>query len=99
MNDETSRLPHATSPANDAAPPLPSQSQNPGGARSPRSNKSGVAVGLGTLLGALLLLYGTGTYIVRMDQPYSRIADTLLDYQYWAASDPQKSIYDDTGWT
>jgi hypothetical protein len=34
-----------------------------------------------------------------MDQPYSRIADSLLDYQYWAASDPQKSIYDDTGWT
>jgi hypothetical protein len=34
-----------------------------------------------------------------MDQPYSRIADTLLDYQYWAANDPQKSIYDDTGWT
>jgi hypothetical protein len=40
-----------------------------------------------------------GTYVVRMDQPYSRIADTLLDYQYWAANDPQKSIYDDTGWT
>jgi hypothetical protein len=34
-----------------------------------------------------------------MDQPYSRIADTLLDYQYWATNDPQKSIYDDTGWT
>ena len=34
-----------------------------------------------------------------MDQPYSRIADTLLDYQYWAANDPQKNIYDDTGWT
>ncbi len=34
-----------------------------------------------------------------MDQPYSRIADALLDYQYWAANDPQKSIYDDTGWT
>ena len=34
-----------------------------------------------------------------MDQPYSRIADTLLDYQYWAPNDPQKAIYDDTGWT
>src|SRR5260370_1014274 len=34
-----------------------------------------------------------------MEQPYSRIADALLDYQYWAASDPQKSIYDDTSWT
>jgi hypothetical protein len=40
-----------------------------------------------------------GSYILRMDQPYSRIADALLDYQYWAANDPQKSIYDDTGWT
>ncbi|HEV2445119.1 MAG TPA: hypothetical protein VGS58_04325, partial [Candidatus Sulfopaludibacter sp.] len=43
--------------------------------------------------------FPAGSYLVRMDQPYSRIADTLLDYQYWAANDPQKSIYDDTGWT
>ena len=43
--------------------------------------------------------FPAGSYVVRMDQPYSRIADTLLDYQYWAADDPQKSIYDDTGWT
>ena len=43
--------------------------------------------------------FPAGTYVVRMDQPYSRIADTLLDYQYWAPNDPQKSIYDDTGWT
>jgi len=43
--------------------------------------------------------FPAGSYILRMDQPYSRIADTLLDYQYWAANDPQKSIYDDTGWT
>jgi hypothetical protein len=34
-----------------------------------------------------------------MDQPYSRIADTLLDYQYWAPDDPQRNPYDDTGWT
>src|SRR6202007_1173900 len=43
--------------------------------------------------------FPAGSYILRMDQPYSRIADTLLDYQYWAANDPQKQIYDDTGWT
>ena len=43
--------------------------------------------------------FAAGSYLVRMDQPYSRIADALLDYQYWAANDPQKSIYDDTGWT
>src|SRR5256714_7141437 len=34
-----------------------------------------------------------------MDQPYSRIADALLDYQYWSPNDPQKNVYDDTGWT
>ena len=34
-----------------------------------------------------------------MDQPYSRIADTLLDRQYWAPDDPQKHPYDDTGWS
>ncbi|MFN7994070.1 MAG: M14 family zinc carboxypeptidase [Bryobacteraceae bacterium] len=43
--------------------------------------------------------FPAGTYILRMDQPYSRIADALLDYEYWAPNDPQKSIYDDTGWT
>jgi hypothetical protein len=43
--------------------------------------------------------FPVGTYVLRMDQPYSRIADTLLDYQYWASNDPQKAIYDDTGWT
>jgi hypothetical protein len=44
-------------------------------------------------------IFPAGTYVLRMDQPYSRIADTLLDYQYWATNDPQKAIYDDTGWT
>ncbi len=43
--------------------------------------------------------FAAGSYIVRMDQPYSRIADALLDYQYWAPNDPQKNPYDDTGWT
>jgi len=43
--------------------------------------------------------FPAGSYIVRMDQPYSRIADALLDYQYWSPDDPQKSPYDDTGWT
>src|SRR3989475_4771937 len=43
--------------------------------------------------------FPAGSYIVRMDQPYSRIADALLDYQYWSPTDPQTSIYDDTAWT
>src|SRR6478736_100851 len=41
----------------------------------------------------------SGSYIVRMDQPYSRVADALLDHQYWSPNDPQKTPYDDTGWT
>ena len=43
--------------------------------------------------------FPAGSYIVRMDQPYSRIADALLDYQYWAPDEPQRNPYDDTGWT
>ena len=43
--------------------------------------------------------FPAGSYIVRMDQPYSRIADALLDYQYWSPDDPQRTPYDDTGWT
>jgi len=43
--------------------------------------------------------FPSGTYILRMDQPYSRIADALLDYQYWSPRDPQQNVYDDTGWT
>ncbi|MGA9995750.1 MAG: M14 family zinc carboxypeptidase [Pyrinomonadaceae bacterium] len=42
--------------------------------------------------------FPAGSYILRMDQPYSRMADMLLDYQYWSPSDPQ-TAYDDTAWT
>ena len=42
--------------------------------------------------------FPAGSYVVRMDQPYSRIADALLDRQYWSPDDPQKHPYDDTGW-
>ncbi|MEO7086602.1 MAG: M14 family zinc carboxypeptidase [Gemmatimonadaceae bacterium] len=43
--------------------------------------------------------FPAGSYIVRLDQPFSRIADALLDYQFWSPNDPQKTPYDDTGWT
>ena len=43
--------------------------------------------------------FPTGSYIIRMDQPYSRIADALLDRQYWSPEDPQKTPYDDPGWS
>ncbi len=38
-----------------------------------------------------------GSYVARMDQPYSRMVDMLLDTQYFAVTDPRP--YDDTGWT
>lgn len=38
-----------------------------------------------------------GSMIIRMDQPYSRMADMLLDTQYYSVSDPRP--YDDTGWS
>src|SRR5262249_12904269 len=38
-----------------------------------------------------------GSYAIRMDQPYSRLADMLLDTQYYNPRDPRS--YDDTGWT
>jgi Zinc carboxypeptidase len=38
-----------------------------------------------------------GSYVIRMDQPYSRMADMLLDTQYFNIHDP--TPYDDTGWT
>ncbi len=41
--------------------------------------------------------YAEGSYIVRMDQPFSRGADMLLDKQYYNPNDPRP--YDDVGWT
>ena len=43
--------------------------------------------------------FPAGSYVIRMDQPYSRVADALLDYQYWSPKDPQTTPYDDTAWT
>jgi len=43
--------------------------------------------------------FPAGSYVIRMDQPYSRVADAILDYQYWSPEDPQKTPYDDTAWT
>jgi hypothetical protein len=44
-----------------------------------------------------VVTFPPGSYVIRMDQPYSRLADTLLDTQYFSAKDPRP--YDDTGWT
>jgi hypothetical protein len=43
--------------------------------------------------------FPAGSLVIRMDQPYSRVADVLLDRQFWAPDDAQKHPYDDTGWS
>ncbi len=43
------------------------------------------------------LSFPAGSYVIRMDQPYSRMADMLLDTQYYDAKDTRP--YDDTGWS
>ena len=41
--------------------------------------------------------FGAGSYVIRMDQPFSRAVDMMLDRQYYNPNDPRP--YDDTGWT
>jgi hypothetical protein len=41
--------------------------------------------------------FPAGSYLVRMDQPYSRMADMMLDQGYYNPKDPRP--YDETGWT
>jgi hypothetical protein len=43
--------------------------------------------------------FPAGSFVIRMDQPFSRAGDALLDRQFWAPDDPQKTPYDDTGWS
>jgi hypothetical protein len=43
-----------------------------------------------------VLSFPRGSFVVRMDQPYSRYADALLDTQYVRG---EERVYDDTGWT
>lgn len=42
------------------------------------------------------LSFAKGSFVIRMDQPYSRLADTMLDTQYVRGDE---KVYDDTGWT
>ena len=43
--------------------------------------------------------FPAGSWVIRMDQPFSRVADALLDRQYWSPEDQQKHPYDDTAWS
>ncbi len=45
----------------------------------------------------LMQMFPAGSYVVRMDQPYSRMADMMLDQGYYNPKDPRP--YDETGWT
>ncbi len=65
------------------------------------ASKSGVVGSSGTEAPAppVRETFPAGSYLIRMDQPFSRVADALLDRQYWAPEDPQKTPYDDTAWS
>jgi hypothetical protein len=41
--------------------------------------------------------FPAGSYVIRMDQPYSRMADMLLDTQFYSPADPVP--FDDAGWS
>ncbi|HEX5235078.1 MAG TPA: M14 family zinc carboxypeptidase [Silvibacterium sp.] len=71
------------------------------GSEKSSEDKSGVVGGSGTGKQSPPQpeTFPAGSYVIRMDQPFSRVADALLDRQYWAPDDPQKHPYDDTGWS
>ena len=80
--------------------PAPSSSSREGG-NPVSSDDSGSALPRGRRQSATPaadepLSFPAGSFVVRMDQPYSRLADTLLDTQYVR---PEDRVYDDTGWT
>jgi Zinc carboxypeptidase len=85
--------------------PRPARPAAGGGGRGGRGGGNAAAVDTAQPAAPVTPLPGekrtfpAGSYIIRMDQPYARIADALLDYQYWSPNDPQKNPYDDTGWT
>jgi hypothetical protein len=72
-------------------PPTPAPTEDPSAPPAPAVVPKPAAPTIQT--------FPAGSYVVRLDQPYSRIADALLDTEYWAADDPQKHPYDDTGWS
>ena len=88
----TVTLPGRKRPARETTNDTPSNGSGPDAQEKPEAPKPAAAK-------PETRTFPAGTYVLRMDQPYSRIADTLLDYQYWAPDDPQRNPYDDTGWT
>jgi hypothetical protein len=80
-------------PKGDKGGAAPAKSKESKGAKDAKKAKDEKAAAPSTRT------FPAGSYVVRMDQPYSRIADALLDRQYWSPDDPQKNPYDDTGWS
>jgi hypothetical protein len=88
----------ATEQPKEAAPPSSAPDAQAKDAQAPAQTKEGSGKEKAPPQPTTVQL-AAGSYIVRMDQPYSRVADALLDHQYWSPNDPQKTPYDDTGWT
>jgi hypothetical protein len=78
-----------------AQPPVEQEEQDPGARVG--GQRVGRPTGSGATAPAPPTKFPAGSYVVRMDQPYSRMADMLLDKQFYNVNDP--SPYDDTGWT
>jgi hypothetical protein len=74
--------------------------QNVSRAATPSASASGIVGSSGADSSAPMVreTFPAGSWVIRMDQPFSRVADALLDRQYWAPDDPQKTPYDDTAW-
>jgi hypothetical protein len=83
--DKELRIPAAPS-AQEAGSDKEKSTEKPDAAAKPKEEKKSAE----TIIPA-------GSYVVRMDQPYSRLADMFLDTQYYSPRDPRS--YDDTGWT
>ena len=67
---------------------------------APAASASGIVGSSGAAASAAMVseTFPAGSWVIRMDQPFSRVADALLDRQYWSPTDPQKTPYDDTAW-
>jgi hypothetical protein len=68
-----------------AAAPAPASAKAPAPAPAPAKKPE-----------PIVPLFTKGAFVVRMDQPYSRLADAILDVQYVRGDE---EVYDDTGWT
>jgi hypothetical protein len=99
--DFTTKVPETTpEKKSDAKDEVPAPEQKTEGAGAPASAEAGAKPTEGKQQDKkepVTVTLPTGSYVLRMDQPYSRLVDMLLDTQYYSTSDPRP--YDDTGWT